>query len=148
MPDTFFDPERRRLAISRLCSLRPDTPRRWGTMTAPRMIAHLSDQMAICLGDRPSAPMRSPMRLAPLRYLAIHLAPWPKGAKASPDTFVRQPESWAADLARLLAMVLRFGARQPGGAWPDHPRFGRMSGDDWAVLSDRHFDHHLRQFGA
>ncbi len=29
-----------------------------------------------------------------------------------------------------------------------HPFFGKMSSQEWAVLGDKHLDHHLKQFGV
>jgi hypothetical protein len=52
------------------------------------------------------------------------------------------------DVAALEALVARFIARDPSGTWPEHPLFGPLTGLEWGVFSYRHFDHHLRQFGA
>jgi hypothetical protein len=145
---TFFDAQHRQEIVARLGRLTPDSPRRWGTMSAPRMVAHLGDQMAHCLGDRPCTPVPGILRWAPLRYASIYLIPWPKGrAKGPPDAFVTEPGSWPDDLARLISTVERFAARDPNGAWPDHAIFGPMRGVDWGYFCSRHFDHHLRQFG-
>jgi hypothetical protein len=148
MKRTMFDPAPRAGVIARLRRLTPETPRRWGTMSAPRMVAHLTDQMYHCLGDRPCTPVRSWLRWPPVRYLAIYWVPWPKGrTKGPPDAFLTQPGDWHADVANLIALLDRFGARDPAGAWPDHGLLGRMRGSDWGHLCSKHFDHHLRQFG-
>jgi hypothetical protein len=149
MQATLFDPACRARTIARLRSLAPDAPRRWGTMSAPRMVAHLFDQMTHCLGEAPCRPMASPLRLPGLKWLAIHVVPWPRGRiQGPPDAFRTPPGDWAADLERLVERVERFAARGPGGRWPDHAKFGPMSGADWGYFCAKHFDHHLRQFGA
>jgi hypothetical protein len=148
MRKTFFHPTHRAEIVRRIHGLTADSPRLWGRMTAPRMVAHLRDQMSHCLGDRPCAPVRTILRWAPFRYASIYWIPWPKGrAKGPPDAFVTPPGAWDADVADLLDLVARFGARDPGGAWPDHGLFGRMRGMDWGYFCYKHFDHHLRQFG-
>jgi hypothetical protein len=53
---TRFDPAARAAIVVRLRSLDPARPPLWGKMTAPQMVAHLSDQMRHCLGDAPAAP--------------------------------------------------------------------------------------------
>jgi hypothetical protein len=148
MRKTFFSPADRQEIVARLRRLSPDTPRRCGRMTAPQMVAHLRDQMAHCLGDRPCTPVRSLLRWAPLRYASIYWVPWPRGRlKGPPDAFVTRPASWPSDLAHLLELVARFGTRDPGGSWPAHAILGRMRGVDWGCFCYKHFDHHLRQFG-
>jgi hypothetical protein len=77
----------------------------------------------------------------------IHVIPFPKGAKAAPEMLATKPTTWAADLAALRDLVQRFGARGPGGEWPESRVFGRISGRSWGVLQHKHLDHHLRQFG-
>jgi hypothetical protein len=145
---SLFDAAHRREIVARLGGLAPDSPRRWGRMTAPQMVAHLRDQMSHCLGDRPCRPVPSLLRWAPLRHASIYWIPWPKGRiKGPPDAFVTQPGEWPDDLADLLAQVDRFGARDPSAKWPNHALFGPMRGVDWGVFCWKHFDHHLRQFG-
>lgn len=144
----FFDPACLAGVIARLRRLAPDTPRRWGRMSAPQMVAHLTDQMSHCLGDRPCAPDRSYLHWPLIRHAAIYWVPWPKGrAKGPPDAFVTQPADWDGDLERLIRLVERFGGCDPAGHWPEHAQMGRMSGSDWGFFCYKHFDHHLRQFG-
>ncbi len=113
------------------------------------MIAHLSDQMRHCLGEAPVAPIPGPLRWPIVRSLVIHWLPWPKGrTQGPPEAFLTPPGEWETDLRGLEALVERFGARRPEDAWPAHAIFGAVSGRDWGVICYRHFDHHLRQFGA
>ena len=146
---TVFDDSCRQTILARLRSLEPDAERRWGRMSAPQMIAHLTDQMHHTLGDSPVQARPGLLRWPPLRYVAIYLLPWPKGRiKGPPEAFMTQPKSWPADVAELEGLLERFTARGSLGDWPDHALFGRMSGRDWGVFVHKHFDHHLRQFGV
>lgn len=146
---SMFDTSCRQAVLARLRSLRPDTPARWGTMNAPRMVAHLTDQMHHALEDSPVAPRPGPLHWAPLRFASIYLVPWPKGRLKGPrEAFLTQPTAWDADVAGLETLVERFATRGPHADWPEHALLGRMSGRDWGVFVHKHFDHHLRQFGA
>ena len=147
MKRTFFDPAGRAAIVARLRKLQPDTPRRWGRMSAPQMVAHLIDQMSHCLGDYPCAPDRSYRHWPLIRWAAIYWLPWPRGAKGPPDAFVTRPTSWESDVSTLLGLVERFGSRDPESEWPEHAQFGPMSGKDWGYMCYKHFNHHLRQFG-
>lgn len=146
---SMFDDERRTAMVTRLRSLMPEKERRWGRMTAPQMVAHLSDQMRHCLGEGTPKPRAGVLRWPPVRFAAIYLLPWPKGKiKGPPEAFLTPPTSWAADVAELEALLQRFAASDPNSAWPDHALFGHMTGRRWGVFVHKHFDHHFRQFGV
>lgn len=118
-------------------------------MTAPQMVAHLTDQMHHTLGDYPCTPVRGPLRNPLAKYVAIYWMPWPRGRlKGPPDAFLRQPTVWEADQRSLLELVNRFGAGNPDDQWPNHALFGRMTGRDWGFFCYKHFNHHLTQFGC
>ena len=146
---SMFDESCRQTMLDRLRSLRPDSPRRWGRMTAPQMIAHLIDQMHHALEDSPVRSRPGPLRWSLVRHAAIYLVPWPKGRIQGPsEAFLTQPTSWEADVLVLEALLRRFAARGPDGRWPEHALMGRMTGRDWGVFVHKHFDHHFRQFGV
>jgi hypothetical protein len=118
-------------------------------MSAHRMICHLTDQMRHTLDIERPEPRRGPLRWSWVRWASIYLVPWPKGrVKGPPEAFVTEPESWREDLDRLQALLETFAGRGPDADWPEHALFGPMSGRDWGVFIHKHFDHHLRQFGA
>ncbi|NUM55007.1 MAG: DUF1569 domain-containing protein [Candidatus Hydrogenedentes bacterium] len=145
---SMFDADTRNNLLRRIRNLTPDAPRAWGRMTAPEMIAHLTDQMHHTLGDATAAPIRDFRRWPGIKYLAIHVVPWPKGRVIGPpEAFVTKPADWHNDVEMLIALVERFGALDPNGKWADHAIFGAMTGRDWGVFCHKHFDHHLRQFG-
>ena len=139
----------RDLLIGRLRRLAPESPAKWGRMSASQMVAHLSDQMRITLGDLAAAPSPGPLRLPILKHLVMYWLPWPKGRiKGPPEAFTSQPTTWQGDLVTLTALLDRFVSDNNRDSWPDHPTFGRLSRKSWGHFAYRHFDHHLRQFGV
>jgi hypothetical protein len=138
----------RRQLHDRLVALRPDSTRRWGTMTVAQMVAHLSDAARMALGDLPCASKRLPLRYPPLKQLIVYWLPWPEGAPTAPELIGRAPASWTAEVADLAALLERLAGSPRDAAFPEHPAFGRLSRRAWGVLVYRHMDHHLRQFGA
>ena len=118
-------------------------------MNAPRMLAHLSDQMRHALGDAPTVPRQGPLRWPLIKPLAMFWLPWPKGRVKGPrEAFVTRPTSCDAHLAAFERLVERFVPPESRTDWPDHALFGRMTRRSWGKFCHRHFDHHLRQFGA
>lgn len=146
---SILDASRRQVLVGRFRRLRPDTPARWGRMTAPQMVTHLSDQIRHTLGDTHAAQRPGPLRWPLIKQAALYWVPWPKGRiQGPPEAFVTRPTTWPADLAGLEALIERFVAQDDCPDWPEHPFFGPMSRRAWGCFCYRHFDYHLRQFGA
>lgn len=49
---TFLSPRGRSGVLDRLTKVRPDSQRRWGSMSAPQMVWHLSDSLRTALGKK------------------------------------------------------------------------------------------------
>lgn len=136
--------------IARLNALRPDTQRRWGTMTAGEMVCHLADAHAAVKdpdGRRP-APRWRPV----VKWIALY-APlaWPKGFKAPARIDQRKegtkPVAFEADRQRAVDTLLALAVAKPNAWPPNHAVFGTLSAAEWHRWAYRHTDHHLRQFG-
>lgn len=148
MSKTIFDPAARAALFARIDSLNPQASARWGRMTPPRMLSHLIDAVRMALGEL-LIPQRTTFLSNPVvRYLIIHVFPFPKGAPTAPALLARAPDNWASDVAALKAVIERAAAQSRGGTWQPHPAFGVLSSADWGVLIHKHVDHHLKQFGV
>jgi hypothetical protein len=133
---------------ARIARLTPDTPARWGRMTCPQMVVHVTDAFAMYVGELSAAGKRTPLRFAPLKHAFVYLLPIPKNVPTAPELIARVPGEWADEVARLRRAVAAFAACRSRSGWPDHPLFGRMSCRAYGVLAYKHTDHHLRQFGV
>ena len=135
----------------RLVSLTPESARRWGTLTAPEMICHLSDSFRGMLRERPASPATvSALQRQLVRFIALHTPlPWPQGVPTRPEVDPHrqgtQPVAFAADRAQLCELMRRFVI--PNTVYAAHPMFGALSRREWMLWGYRHVDHHFRQFG-
>lgn len=146
---TILDNDSRAEIIARLRDLLPSSERLWGSMDAPRMIAHLSDQMRHTLGLAEAGQYAGWRRNALVRYLAIYVVPWPKGRIKGPkDAFLTPPGDWEHDVNGLVSYLEEFASRENQTDWPPHAVLGPMTRRDWGAFCHKHFDHHLRQFGG
>jgi Protein of unknown function (DUF1569) len=142
--------------LRRLRKLRPDTPRRWGRMTAPQMVCHLTDAFRNTLGERATGrPARPPTLVGRtfVKWMALY-APvhWPRGIRTRPEADQElggTPPSgdFAADMTALEAATARFLAAAEQGLGKEHFIFGPLTAAEWTRWAIRHMDHHLRQFG-
>lgn len=136
---------------ARLRTLRADSPRQWGTMTAPQAVAHCAEAMKMAVDD--VRPKRMPIGyvIGPVvRKLALgNLRPIRRNSPTSPDLVIRDDRDLNTERERLIALIDRFVAGGPEKC-TTHPHtfFGRLTPEQWSELVYKHLDHHLRQFGA
>jgi hypothetical protein len=141
-----------RVEISRrLRSVRPDSARRWGSMTPHQMMCHCADACRMALGEARPRDVSTVATRHVVKWVALY-APmrWPAGVETVEEFDQRKggtcPTDFAADVAVLQQLLDRIA---PGrGAWPRHPIFGPLSERAWLRWAYLHMDHHLRQFGA
>lgn len=138
----------------RLRRVRPESERRWGRMSAHEMVCHLGDAFRMCLGEQAVTPRTGPVQRTVLKWVVLY-APlrWPAGIVTSPeiDQALRagtRPSDFAADAARVEALMDLAATRAAAASWPSHPVFGPLSGAAWLRWGWLHTDHHLRQFGV
>jgi hypothetical protein len=139
--------------LRRLRTVRPESARRWGRMSAPEMVCHLADAFRMVLGHKPCAPVRVPLPRPVMKWIALYLPlPWPSGIRTVPEIDQTiggtKPVAFAQDLGTVEALMERFLVQAGGLAGQTHPVFGAMSPADWLRWGYLHTDHHLRQFGA
>jgi hypothetical protein len=149
---TVADPAVLRSLVYRLNSVAPDSPRRWGTMTAHEMLCHLGDAAEMVLFIRrrrePLPARRRPLMKCVWLWSPV---PWPHGVPTNPmhDPKAQgtRPSEFERDRARAIAALERIASAEDGTLEPVHGSFGTMSVRDWQRWAYRHTKHHLRQFG-
>ena len=138
--------------VRRLRTIRADSGRRWGRMSAHQMICHLSDSFLAVTGQRDISPASGLLQSTVIKWIALY-APlkWPRGVPTRPEVDQEvggtKPSHFAADVTQLEMLVELITARK-GCFGPTHPIFGDMSDTDWMRWAYLHMDHHLRQFGC
>jgi hypothetical protein len=148
---SIFDPDIETAVRGRAARLTPDAQARWGRMHAAQMLCHLVDALRVPLGETSSRPKSTPFRFFPLRWLFVHLLPWPKGKVPTMPVFQQtQPGTWDEDRQAWEAALSRFVAqgRKPNCEWSPHPAFGALPTWEWGRLVYLHIDHHFKQFGV
>ncbi len=138
--------------LRRLRTIRPDSPRRWGRMSAHQAVCHLNDSFLAVTGQRPASSASGPLQRTLIKWIALY-APlrWPQGVPTRPEVDQEvggtKPSTFATDVTQLEMLVQLVTTRQ-GCFGPAHPIFGPMSEADWMRWAYLHMDHHLRQFGC
>ena len=95
----------------------------------------------------PSANKRA-FQVFPLKHLILYVLPFPKGAPTAPELKPNVVASFEEERAAVLELLERIGTGLREGVGPTHPLFGPLSWHEWGVVTYKHADHHLKQFGA
>jgi uncharacterized protein DUF1569 len=151
---TLARPRDRDELLHRLRSVRPESARRWGRMSAPQMVCHLSDSFRMGMGHKPVSHATGLRQRTIVKWIALYVPlRWPGGRlltrpEIDQEVGGTKPGDFAADVAELEALVERITAPAWSFDRQRHPIFGRMSDSGWLRWGYLHMDHHLRQFGA
>ena len=145
MSTLLSDSDRQQIII-RLRRLTPDRVPQWGTLTAPKMLCHVADQLRVATGVIIGRHRDSLLRRTVLKWIVINssLKAPPGKVHTVPEMLSTAPTSWDADLETCVRMIEEVGL---GKATGRHPAFGPLSALEWGRIGWKHFDHHLRQFG-
>jgi hypothetical protein len=150
---TLANPLDREEILERLQAIHPGSRRRWGKMTAPQMICHLSDALRVSMGNRAPKPIGGWASRSLMKWAALWLpTKWPRGVPTVPECEAgiggTPPAEMARDLIELFELLDRFTSLKTTRDLLPHPLFGKMSEKEWMRWGYLHIDHHLRQFGA
>ena len=146
---SIFDAGTSRELIARLERLTPDRKPLWGKMNVNQMVVHCTSAIEMMIGEFKVAPKPGPFRNPLLRYLIIHVFPFPHGAPTAPELIPpTDPGDFATNVVKLRAAIERIAGWNPEGPFSPHPAFGEIKGNTLGMLGTKHLDHHLRQFGA
>lgn len=133
----------------RMRSLSASSARRWGSLDVVGMLQHLRLSARMTVGELPvpSANKRV-FQVFPLKHLILYVLPFPKGAPTAAELKPSDAATFEEERAALLELLERIGTGPSEGTGPDHPLFGPLTWREWGVVTYKHADHHLKQFGA
>ena len=135
--------------VNRMQSLSVSSTRRWGSLDIEGMLQHLILSTRMALGELPVLSVnKRAFHVFPLKHLLLYVLPFPKGAPTAPELKPSVAEAFEAERAALLELLERIGTGPREGVGPAHPLFGPMTRREWGVVTYKHADHHLKQFGA
>lgn len=140
---------------ARIESLTPETRPEWGKMNVQEMLAHCNAALGVPLGTvqlSRSLVGRLFGRIAKAVFIKPG-KPFTKNGPTDPRFIFKagdvSPEKVEKGKTDLVAGIEEFHRRgAPGMPTSAHPFFGKLTPDEWDLLSAKHIDHHLRQFGV
>ena len=137
---------------TRLRQLDPQSERRWGKMTAAQMLAHCAVSMQWAVGE--VVPEKAPLPARLMGRLVKPMVfrdddPMRKNTPTAKSLIVAGDRDLGKERERLSGLIDKFATGGPAGCTNNpHSFFGKMTPEEWAILTYKHLDHHLRQFGV
>ena len=149
-----LDKKIRDTIINRINQLTSNNQAGWGKMNVHQMLCHCTDQLRVSLGEK-GAPEKQAgfFDRTVLKFLVLNVISIPKNVPTSPkvdqiDGDGTPPTDFESDRKTLIEYIETFVKADDEKASTPHFKFGEMSKREWAILANKHLDHHLKQFGV
>ena len=148
--ETLFEPAATSKILSRIENLKPDTKALWGKMNVAQMLAHCEVPIEVGLGDKKYKRAfigRIFGNIAKKGFLKDK--PFGKNLPTDKHFLMTDEKNFEEEKNKLINLVKRFASVGLLGITTEpHPFFGKMTPEEWGLLTWKHLDHHLTQFGV
>ena len=135
-----------------ISALKPTTARKWGTMSATKMLDHLLAGTRLMLSKREVSLTVDEEKLPRLKLFLMSDKPFMEGAP-KPALYneyeTPEPEDFEGTKTAFLAELETFDfvTSTETDFWSSHPTFGKLSAEETRQLQFKHIRHHFQQFG-
>ena len=147
-----FDAKDAQEYINRINNLTPETPRKWGKMSADQVLAHLNVAY-----DLTFTPEKFPKPSFIAKFLLSRFVkpkitneiPYKQSLPTSPAFIIADERNFEEEKAKLIGNIQRvqqLGREAFEGK--ENINFGKMTAQGWNNMFAKHLNHHLEQFGV
>ncbi len=136
--------------ISRINSLTPITQHIWGNMTVSQMLAHIQQPILVAIGEtKPKRPLIGILFGRIAKKKLVNEKPFKQGLPTAPIFKISNERNFDVEKNKAIELIKSINLSGPNGITKEkHPFFGRLNPEEWDLLTVKHLDHHLRQFGV
>lgn len=143
---TLFEPGSKEQILERLSGLSSSTKPAWGKMNSAQMLAHCAVAMQAALGEVKTST--GFMTLLGKMMKGRVLGPKPFG-KNSPTAFkIADPRDFEKEKIKFVDALDKLSKGASAVRQDVHPFLGKLTPQEWALLNQKHIDHHFTQFGV
>jgi hypothetical protein len=145
-----FDSAANAEIISRLNHLTVQSHPSWGKMNVSQMLFHCTVPLKVAFGEVKLKRSVVGWLFGPLaKRRLVSEKPFDKNLPTDKNFIAKHQPDFTAEKQSLEVLVQKFlNAGVEGISNEPHPFFGKMTPEEWGILSYKHLDHHLRQFGV
>lgn len=138
--------------LKQIENLHSDTKQLWGKMSAQHMVEHLILAVKMSNGKLTTGCFNPPDKLPTLKRFLMSSRPLPKefinpfiGAGLLPLEYANL-EAARSTLKKEVEDYYNYFEENPDAIFVN-PTFGILNKEEWDVFHEKHFTHHLEQFG-
>ncbi len=139
--------------ISCMEKLKPDSPRKWGTLDPARMLIHIHNTFKLSLEEKECLDISNFLTRTKLfRLIFFELLPVPRGKIKVPAVFTPEPEDGfdfeteKRDLVSTMQRFVEILEKNPDRK-SRNPVLGIIDFRYWSIVHGNHLVHHFKQFG-
>ncbi len=148
---TILDKSTSEIIIQRVRNLTEYSEARWGKMDVVQMLVHCNESSKMAIGTKKLKRMflgRIFGRMVLKKALKDN-TPIKKNSPTVPGLIVKSRKNFSKEKDDFIRVLSTLGMMKIEDFNDKvHPFFGKMTGKEWGLLMFKHFDHHLKQFGA
>ena len=147
---SLFDQDVYNSFTERVHKLTPDTQPQWGEMDVAQMLAHCAEIQEVANGSKPleNTPFYVKLFKGYIRKMVVNDQPYKHGLPTHPQYLQSDKKEFEKEKARFLEALTYFENHSPDEKHPEHPLFGKMTGQELGWGMYKHHNHHLEQFGV
>ena len=136
--------------ISRLNLLTDQSKPGWGKMNVSQMLFHCTVPLKVALGEVKLKRSLAGLLFGSIaRRTMVNEKPFSRNLPTDKSFIAWNNPVFEKEKETLTGLVKKFFNQGPEGISQEpHPFFGKMTAEEWGILSFKHLDHHLRQFGV
>jgi len=147
---SIFNKEDNQAMIARINQLSSGSTPLWGKMNAGQMLAHVSVAMQVGFGEvKLKRGLMGILFGRIAKKQMVNELPFKQGLPTDKNFIIKNTVDFEEEKSKVLLLVKRFAEKGPSAITGEpHPFFGKLTTSEWDLLSWKHLDHHLRQFGV
>ena len=136
--------------IERISKLTPNSQRLWGKMSVSQMLEHCQKPLEVATGSLELKRTFIGFLFGKIaKKVFIGNKPLSKNMPTVKDFIIKSDSDFDTQKTILVSRIIDFGIKGSSIIGiKTHPFFGEMTNDEWGILTFRHLDHHLIQFGV
>ncbi len=133
----------------RIEALQATNLRQWGKMDIAQMLAHCNIPIEQSIGKAPATDSSNFLTKTLIKWVVLRKNPFGRNLPTVPTFVITDKRVFEEEKQKLLQNVKDFYEKaQKNGELAQHPGFGKLSKEEWGLLTWKHLDHHLKQFSA
>jgi Protein of unknown function (DUF1569) len=135
--------------IDRINQLKENSSGLWGKMTVSQMLVHCQQPLLFAEGKIEIKRSFIGLLLGKMFKNKFLKQDFGKNSPTDKKFIITNSPDFEKEKNELIKLIIRF--KEKGTHFlvsTQHPFFGEMTLEEWGIMSYRHLDHHLRQFGV